>query len=529
MIVGYAAFRTSLNIEGTSEITSTWDIKITNVTSGKKTGDAENAKAPEWEDTRASMEANLYSKGDAMEYDVTILNNGSLDATLDDIITNKENANQEAVIITFTGYKEGEVLKAGESKIVHVKIAYNPDYNGEETSSEVNIDFEFTQENKDPEQPKTYMLTYNYTYNGGERVDSEGIYLSQGATVDINNKAYKRGWKFVGWNTDKDAKVGLTSYQMPAAEVTLYAIYSKDLTATYQKGSNVAEIGKTSDKCTIYNNESTCKVTLPSISANTGYTVDGWYNGNNKVGNANAEYSLTENVTLTSKVTQNQYTVTYNYSQNGGTSATKTSAIVEEGDAIDLTPTATKEGWTFVGWNTNKDATSKLSSLKMGTSNVTLYAIYRKEAKTVTITFNKNGATSQTPSGGSANTNNTLTQSCTIPAVYNNATQATSCKITSPKINASSNTPTVIGYNTSASATTSTWDEETEKSVSANAIYYAITKKDAKNYCSFASSYLFHHTYYTPYFFNFNIVFFLYSFLCVLFLLVFLLNFFIRF
>ena len=78
MIVGYAAFRTSLNIEGTSEITSTWDIKITNVTSGKKTGDAENAKAPEWEDTRASMEANLYSKGDAMEYDVTILNNGSL-------------------------------------------------------------------------------------------------------------------------------------------------------------------------------------------------------------------------------------------------------------------------------------------------------------------------------------------------------------------------------------------------------------------------------------------------------------------
>ena len=82
-------------------------------------------------------------------------------------------------------------------------------------------------------------------------------------------------------------------------------------------------------------------------------------------------------------------TVTYNYSQNGGTSATKTSAIVEEGDAIDLTPTATKSGWTFVGWNTNKDATSKLSSLKMGTSNVTLYAIYRKEAKTVTITFNK--------------------------------------------------------------------------------------------------------------------------------------------
>ena len=70
--------------------------------------------------------------------------------------------------------------------------------------------------------------------------------------------------------------------------------------------------------------------------------------------------------------------VAYNYSENWGTSATKTSDSIAQGAAIDLTPTAYKEGWTFVGWNTTKDATTGLTSLTMGGSDVTLYAIYKK-------------------------------------------------------------------------------------------------------------------------------------------------------
>ena len=479
MVVGYAAFQTRLEIKGTSKVTSNWNILITNVTDGEASGSAENATKPSWKDTSASMEANLYDKGDAMEYDVTIENKGTIDAKLNDILTNLQNSNSDAVIITFSGYTKGEVLQAGGSKLIHVKIEYNPEYEGGETSSEVTIDFEYTQDNKSEDIPDTYLLTYDYRTNGGERVDSEGEYLTSGSNVDLSNVAYKQGWRFVGWNTDKDAEVGMTSYQMKEEATTLYAIYSKDLTVTYEKGENVESISKNEDACTIYNNETSCEVTLPTITPSTGYAVDGWYNGNDKAGDPEDKYSLTNNITLTSKVSQNTYTVTYDYKTNGGTSTTKESDKVNYGENIDLTPTATKSGWTFVGWNTNKDATTGLSSLKMEDSNVTLYAIYRKEARTITITFNKNGATSQTPNGGSANSNDTLTQSCTIPAVYNNATQVTTCNITSPTINASSNTPTVVGYNTSASATSSSWSHNTSKTVSSNATYYAITRKDA--------------------------------------------------
>ena len=74
MVVGYAAFNTKLEIKGTSKVTSNWDIRITNVTDGTPIGGAENTVAPKWTNLTASMEANLYDKGDAMEYDVTIEN-----------------------------------------------------------------------------------------------------------------------------------------------------------------------------------------------------------------------------------------------------------------------------------------------------------------------------------------------------------------------------------------------------------------------------------------------------------------------
>ena len=56
--------------------------------------------------------------------------------------------------------------------------------------------------------------------------------------------------------------------------------------------------------------------------------------------------------------------------------ATKASASVQKGAAADLTPTATKANWAFVGWNTDKNANTGLSSLTVN-GNTTLYAIFK--------------------------------------------------------------------------------------------------------------------------------------------------------
>ena len=153
MTAGYAAFQSQLKVTESSTVTSNWEIEITNVTAGTPTGSAENAVVPSFDKLWASMEANLYDKGDAMEYDVTIENKGTSDARLNDIITNLDKENNEAVLITFSGYTKGEVLKAQTSKVVHVKIEYNPEYEGGETSSEVEINFDYGQNNNQLNPP----------------------------------------------------------------------------------------------------------------------------------------------------------------------------------------------------------------------------------------------------------------------------------------------------------------------------------------------------------------------------------------
>ncbi|MDR2736179.1 MAG: InlB B-repeat-containing protein [Gracilibacteraceae bacterium] len=108
--------------------------------------------------------------------------------------------------------------------------------------------------------------------------------------------------------------------------------------------------------------------------------------------------------------THNTSTVTYNYEENGGASATMIKAAAATGDPVDLTPTAAKEnGWIFVGWNTDPGAAEGLTSLIMGTENMTLYAIY---AKTLTATLEDYDGTIPT----------TRTVSVTI---YNKATDGT--------------------------------------------------------------------------------------------------------
>ena len=150
-------------------------------------------------------------------------------------------------------------------------------------------------------------------------------------------------------------------------------------------------------------------------------------------------------------------TVTYNYSENGGTSATKTSATVGYNSAVDLTPRATKNGYTFVGWNTNKDATTALSSLKVSASEATLYAIFKKDITATYKYWNGSETTSTTKSA----------------TIYNKTTSAT---ITAPTLaNSSKDGITYIARGWSTSNTGNATIAVTSggsQTISANTTYY---------------------------------------------------------
>ena|GEM_PF-3169739 len=318
------------------------------------------------------------------------------------------------------------------------------------------------------------IVIYNFSENGGESLTGE-LYttasFAQGAAISFPS-AKKENWIHIGWNTNKSATTGLSSLNMGTANVTLYAIYRRTLTATFVDYSGSKRTR--TESVTIYNKTTSGLVMLPAQGSFSGWSTTGWavdtvpdapvltinacyiaedttfygiyqrtltlsYNANGGMGtpqhqtkpqyvNSNsiavfsspefnlsaainhstmyfnkwalgstggAQYEAGEIVSINSNTTMYAlwiaaatYTVTYNYSENYGIGAERLTAQYKEGEAVSLTPLAVKDNWTHVGWNTDKNATFGLSSLSMGTSEITLYAIYSKVLTGIFIDYN---------------------------------------------------------------------------------------------------------------------------------------------
>ena len=258
-------------------------------------------------------------------------------------------------------------------------------------------------------------------------------------------------------------------YKAKAGSVTSI-ISGLTFTIAYQKGSNVSVIGKTSDSCTTSGSSLSCSVTLPSITPGTGYENGKWSDGTNTY-NPGATYTLSSNgKSLTATVTGKTYVATFNKNGADSVGSASISCTVTTGSNCSVTaPSITRSGYTIIGWNTSASAQTGYSvntSITL-TGNVTYNAITKKD---VTVTFYKNGNYSQVPSGGTFSEDDSITQSCTM---WNTAT---SCNITSPKINPAYKNSIVLGYSTGAETYSNYWTHNTSKSFSSNASYYAQSK-----------------------------------------------------
>ena len=228
MGIGYAAFSSKLNITGTSNITSTWDVRITNIES--QLHGAEDIEEPSYDNTNglyASFSTGLKRPGDYALYTVTIENRGDIDARIEKINTYyKEN---KYITFTLSGLTKGDVIKGKETKELQVKVEFNNDVTSieENISIDLDISIDVAQDSDNPLPANDYYVTYDYSTNGGESTNAVNDYVAEESNVNLEYTATKAGYEFMGWNTDKDAVTGLESYTMPANNTTLYAIFRK--------------------------------------------------------------------------------------------------------------------------------------------------------------------------------------------------------------------------------------------------------------------------------------------------------------
>lgn len=286
---------------------------------------------------------------------------------------------------------------------------------------------------------EAHKVTYNYTENGGTssnapsgsptptKVNVGGnIDLSYTATKDGDTGVYNAdtnpdGWKFIGWNTNKDATEGLDSLVMGTSDVTLYAIYKKDITLTQKYWDDENCIQKTKvEKKSLYNKNNTFKFTTASIPNYSGWTIRGWTGSETSVPDATASITSGGAVTLSADRTiyalyEKEVTATFQgYNANGvkQTSTTKKTKYTNAYDifnekipSISLLSTSgtianSFDGWSCRGWSTSTDSHVDSYYIKGGGSsyslsdNVTFYAQYEKELTGTFIDYN--GTTKRT-------------------------------------------------------------------------------------------------------------------------------------
>ncbi len=135
-----------------------------------------------------------------------------------------------------------------------------------------------------------------------------------------------------------------------------------------------------------------------------------------------------------------------------------------------------EEGYTVVGWNedpTAKDGIPPGGALPIGEGK-TYYPITYKNGEVYRVYFNANG-----------NTIGETEKSCNTGNIYRGEEGSASCTITTPEITAPAATPTVLGYNQSASGTTKEIGSGESLVLDASnngRVYYAITSRLAVSY-----------------------------------------------
>ena len=248
----------------------------------------------------------------------------------------------------------------------------------------------------------------NFDPNGGT-LEIDKKVIGTNTSYGVMPTPTREYYHFLGWFTEKEGGTQVTPDTVLTEDTTVYAhwqIYT--YTVTYNpNGGSVSPTSETKEHGSEYG-------TMPTPTRSN-HRFLGWFTSANGGTQITSTSIVTGNITLYAHWEVIGYTVTYNYNYNGGTSASKTSALVATGSKVDLSPTASKSGYSFVGWNTNANATTALSSYTMGSSNVTLYAIYKK---TVTVTlYDYNGQSKRTRQLTGYAYNKNTSVSITLPSL----------------------------------------------------------------------------------------------------------------
>jgi len=228
---------------------------------------------------------------------------------------------------------------------------------------------------------------------------------NNGNVVSVSTRRPEReGYKFTGWNTKKDGSG--TSYKAGNAikiteDLTLYAQWTKlqKYTVSYNVNGGTGNIASQTKSEGI-------KLTLTDkVPTKQGYTFKYW--STNKDGSGQryspgSSYTIDQKVTLYAqweeeKLNEKSYSVIFNV--NGGEGYIEVQKKYESRNLTITSEIPTKEGYTFIGWNTKPNGTGETylsGSTYSKNETLLLYAQWEEDLETLEqykVMYHVNGGT----------------------------------------------------------------------------------------------------------------------------------------
>lgn len=248
----------------------------------------------------------------------------------------------------------------------------------------------------------TYYVDTDTYYD--EEVESDASVLSPTSFTPT-----KSGWTFVGWREDTTASGTVLSSKVMADEpITLYAIYSKDVTRTFYSGTAKATV-KALTSPMYYNasgNTLGASFTPPTPTTISGWTWRGW--GGNGSTSATASVNTNLNSTFTASTDGTHYglyeqTVTQTFKSYGSPQTVDgtryyNSAGNTENASVTAPTGVTYENYTWRGWAaagvTTADADVAYANGDTISNITSANTYYGLHGRTITLHYNGNGSTS---------------------------------------------------------------------------------------------------------------------------------------
>lgn len=271
MGIGYAAFSNLLKINGTANISNSWNIEITNIR-GVNDSDVTNNEAYDKanptvgsDKVSATFSTGLIKPGDTRVYEVEVTNKGSVDAEVTSLFTNNSS---EAIVFSYDGvstskaltdagvYNKSSLVKqepfeldASEKKYIYITVKYSNNVSSQPSNLTANI---------------TLNLNAVQKSGSSEIVDSgeeifTGVIYRKDAQAIMNGEAMAGKWCAVGNINTRDYGSIFDSENSCrqfiqfgiANNITLYGDLSQ---YTFEESSSIRKINYTTDPSTLNSN-----------------------------------------------------------------------------------------------------------------------------------------------------------------------------------------------------------------------------------------------------------------------------------